>query len=59
MEINEKYNYLIDELGINEEVVNFATSIYGMNEETIDNIIWYYFGYETLEQYIENEREEI
>jgi hypothetical protein len=55
MKIEEMENYLIDNLNINEEVVNFATSIYGYNEETINNIIYYYFGYNDIKQYLECE----
>lgn len=55
MKIEEIENYLIDNLNIKEEVVNFATSVYGYNEETINNIIYYYFGYNDIKQYLECE----
>lgn len=48
----EDYNdYLIDNVGVNEEVINCITSINGYNEDTLDNVLYYYTGYETIEQY--------
>lgn len=52
----EKYsNYLIENLEISEEVVNVLTSINGYNESTLDDILYYYTGYRSLEQYLEFE----
>ena len=52
----EKYeNYLINNVGISEEVINCITSINGYNEETLDNVLYYYTGYRDLEQYLECE----
>ena len=58
MSINEKYDYLINSAFGNEiieEVVNAITSIYGFNDTSIDNIVYYYSGYNTLKQYLECE----
>lgn len=55
MKIEEMESYLINNLDINEDVINFATSVYGLNEETINNIVYYYLGYNSLEQYLECE----
>lgn len=58
MSINEKYDYLINSAFGNEiieEVVNAITSIYGLNDTSIDNIVYYYSGYNTLKQYLECE----
>jgi hypothetical protein len=38
-----KYAYLL-ELGIDEEVLRFATDIYGDKAETYDNICWFYWA---------------
>lgn len=51
MSLEEYNNYLIENLGVNEEVVNCITSIDGYNEDTLDNILYYYTGYRDLEQY--------
>ena len=51
MSLEEYSNYLIENLGVNEEVVNCITSINGYNEDTLDDILYYYTGYRTLEQY--------
>lgn len=55
MELDEYYNYLINNIGISEEVLKCITSINGYNEETLDNVLYYYTGYRDLEQYTEFE----
>ena len=55
----EDYNeYLINNVGVNEEVINCITSINGYNEETFDSVLYYYTGYRDLEQYLEYEDKE-
>lgn len=51
MSLEEYSNYLIDNLGVNEETIKCITGINGYNEETLDSILYYYTGYRTLEQY--------
>lgn len=51
MSLEEYSNYLIENLGVNEEVINCITSIDGYNEDTLDNVLYYYTGYRDLEQY--------
>ena len=51
MTMNEYENYLIENLGVKEEVINCVTSINGYNEDTLDDILYYYTGYRTIEQY--------
>lgn len=58
MSLEEYNNYLIENLGVNEEVINCITGINGYNEETLDNILYYYTGYRDLEQYTESEDKE-
>ena len=53
MELNEYYNYLINNIGINEEVLKCMTNINGYNENTLNDILYYYTGYKDLEQYTE------
>lgn len=55
MELNEYYNYLINNIGISEEVLKCITSINGYNENTLNDILYYYTSYKNLEQYTEFE----
>lgn len=58
MELNEYYDYLIENLGINEETIKCVTGINGYNEETLDDILYYFSGYRDIEQYLEYEDRE-
>ena len=58
MSLEDYNNYLIDNLGISEEVINCITSINGYNEDTLDNILYYYTGYTNIKQYTEYEDKE-
>ena len=58
MKLNEYYDYLIENLGVNEETIKCITGINGYNEETLDNVLYYYTGYRDLEQYLEYEDRE-
>lgn len=58
MSLEDYNNYLINNVGVNEEVINCITSINGYNEDTLDNILYYYTGYRDLEQYTEYEDKE-
>lgn len=51
MSLEDYSNYLIENLGVNKEVVNCITSINGYSEETLDDVLYYYTGYRDLEQY--------
>ena len=42
--------YLMDVLGVHEDVINFATCIYGFNLETYLNILYWCSGYNSFEQ---------
>ena len=55
MSLEDYINYLIDNVGVNEEVINCITSIDGYNEKTLDNVLYYYTGYRDLKQYLECE----
>ena len=58
MSLKEYSNYLINNLGVNEEVINCITSINGYNENTLDSILYYYTGYRDIKQYTEYEDKE-
>lgn len=51
MELKDYSNYLIDNVGVNEKVINCITNINGYSENTLDDILYYYTGYRTIEQY--------
>lgn len=55
MSLEDYSNYLINNVGVNEEVINCITSIDGYNENTLDNVLYYYTGYRDLKQYLECE----
>ena len=58
MSLEEYSNYLIDNLGINEETIECVIGINGYNEETLDSVLYYFTGYRDLEQYLEYEDRE-
>ena len=58
MSLEDYSNYLINNIGVNEEVINCITSINGYNEDTLDSILYYYTGYRDLKQYLECEDKE-
>ena len=53
MYIDEKVeyysNYLVDVLEIPQDVVNFSTSVYGNTMETLENILYYFTGYNSFD----------
>lgn len=51
MSLEDYSNYLIDNVGVNEDVINCITSINGYSENTLDDVLYYYTGYRDLEQY--------
>lgn len=51
MSLEDYSEYLINNIGVNEEVINCITSIDGYNENTFNDILYYYTGYRTIEQY--------
>ena len=52
------YDYLIENLGVNEETIKCITGINGYNEDTLDDVLYYFTGYRDLEQYLEYEDRE-
>lgn len=58
MSLEEYQNYLIENLGVSEDTINCVTGINGYNENTLDDILYYFTGYRDLEQYTEFEDKE-
>ena len=58
MSLEDYYDYLINNLGVNEETINCITSINGYNEKTFDSILYYFTGYRDIKQYLECEDKE-
>ena len=53
MTVNEKYDFLIEVVGVTEEAADLAFGLNGLTHETANNILWYYTGYDNFEMYIE------
>lgn len=58
MSLEEYENYLIENLGVDEEVVSVVCAINGYNEQSLDDILYVKFGYRDLEQFLEYEDKE-
>ena len=58
MSLEEYENYLIENLGVDEEVISVVCAINGYNEQSLDDILYVKFGYRDLEQYLEYEDRE-
>lgn len=58
MSLEEYENYLIENLGVNEEVIGVVCAINGYNEQSLDDILYVKFGYRDLEQFLEYEDKE-
>ena len=57
-EKNKIENLLINRFKVSEDCINFATGIYGENEETYHNLLYYFTGYNSIDQ-IEDEEEDV
>ena len=51
MTLDEYKSYLIDNLNISEDTIDCITNINGYNEDTLNDILYYYTGYRNIEQY--------
>ena len=58
MSLEDYSNYLINNLGINEETIECVIGINGYNEETLDSVLYYFTDYRDIEQYLEYEDRE-
>ena len=55
MELNEQFNYLIENGICTEDEMKLVTSINGYNEESVNDILYVRTGYRDMEQYLEYE----
>ena len=55
---NEQYDFLCETIGVSTEALDLAYGIGGCSEETTNNILQYYTGYHSIDQYIECEMKE-
>ena len=55
MTLDEYKLYLINNLNISKDTIDCVTNINGYNENTLNDILYYYTGYRDLEQYTEYE----
>lgn len=58
MSLEEYENYLIENLGVDEEVISVVCAINGYNEQSLDDILYVKFGYRDIEQFLEYEDKE-
>lgn len=58
MSLEDYSNYLINNLGVDEEVISVVCAINGYNEKSLDDILYVKFGYRDLEQFLEYEDKE-
>lgn len=58
MSLEEYENYLIEILGVDEEVISVVCAINGYNEQSLDDILYVKFGYRDIEQFLEYEDRE-
>lgn len=54
MDINIAYKYMINHIAP-ESLLNCITAINGYNMETLNDVLYYFTGYRTLEQYLHYE----
>ena len=58
MELDEQFNYLIENGICTEDEMKLVTSINGYNEESVNDILYVREGYRDMEQYLEYEDRE-
>ena len=54
-EKNKIEDLLINCYGVSEDCISFAISTYGENEETYSNLLYYFTGYNSIDQIEEEE----
>ena len=47
--------YALEDMGIHEDVIDFAINTYGANIKTMEDILYWWTGYRTFEDYLEDE----
>ena len=58
MELDEQFNYLIENGICTEDEMKLVTSINGYNEESVNDILYVRTGYRDMEQYLKYEDKE-
>ena len=58
MSFAEQYDFLNEIIGVHEDTLDLAYAIGGRTEETTNAILFYYTGYNSIEQYKECEGED-
>lgn len=59
MTIFDAFDYLCNELTYEQQsILDFAVSEYGMNDETLGNITYYFYGIDDVYEFIENNESE-
>ena len=58
MTLDERYDFLVEYIGISEEAIGVAIHFNGNNEKTYNELLYYATGWRSIEQYIECEMEE-
>lgn len=53
MSIDNYYDYLVEYEIVNVDTLDTITGIYGMDESTLDDVLYYKTGYRDIEQYLE------
>jgi len=46
---------LMDCVGVSEDALDLVVSLNGWTEQTLDDVLFYYTGYNNLDQYLQNE----
>jgi len=54
MKLYEMCDFLRDEIRVSEEALDLAFSLKGYSEDTAEDILFYYTGYDDFENYIED-----
>jgi len=53
MTFNEQYDFLADVIGVHYKALDLAYGLNGTSLETTNDILWYYTGYNDIDQWIE------
>lgn len=54
MTFEEMYNFLEDVVGVDGEALDLAFSLNGCNEETAEDILFYYTGWHSFSGYMDD-----
>ena len=57
MTLDEMKEILINDFGVSEETIDFATDTYGYNQKTFEDILYWKTGYESFDQLDDDEEE--